>query len=162
MENWVVISHLRVIVYRSFHSAHTFRTRCQLELSGQVDSSKKTQHIPILAESPTILIVLVVKWSSRTGQATGIKFTPEKALVSPREIPRIQTGKVQIKFFKWVMAIMNDLCRLVLTSCPYNHELHSTNADLQCKCQIRLSKLSYKYQHDERNLKLTWLINLLS
>lgn len=38
---------------------------------------------------------------------------------------------------------MNDLCRLVITSCPYNNELHSTNADLQCKSQIGLSKLSY-------------------
>ena len=28
------------------------------------------------------------------------KFTPEKALVSPREISRIQTGKVQNTFFK--------------------------------------------------------------
>lgn len=52
------------------------------------------------AKNPTILIVLVVKWSSRTGQTTAIKFTPEKALVSPREISRIQTGKVQNKFFK--------------------------------------------------------------
>lgn len=141
MENLVIILHLRDILYRSFHSAHTFRTWCWLELSGQVDSSGKTQQIPMLAESPTILIVLVVKWSSRTGQTTAIKFTPEKALVTPREISRIQTGKVQNTFFKRATAIMNELCRLVFTSCPYNHELHSTNADLQCKSQIGLSKL---------------------